>query len=227
MSWVKFKNEKSSNLKLTVTSIGRRQRAEEQIDEYEIPYRNDNLIIHNNVYKPYIRQMEFAFKDKSKLPLIYTWLTGRGKLRTSNDTGGYFIASIVNAINTQKLSRLFDSCSVNFKVNPFFYLDSGDEALNIQAATTIINPGTFYSDPYIKISGTGNVDLCINSRVYSFVGIDRYIEIDSDLKIVYKDTLNQGSKMTGDFPILEVGENAIAWTGNVTNIEIIPKWREL
>jgi len=225
--WVQFKNKNSNDYDLIITNIGRRQRAEEQIDEYEIPYRNGNLTIHSNRFKPYLRPMEFALKNKDDVPLINAWLVGRGKLRTSVDKGGYFFASVMSGIGIEKLSRLFDAFSVTFKVDPFFYLDEGDDTIKITAPTTIYNPGTIYAEPYIKIIGNGNVDLIINSKVYEFTGINGYIEVNSELKTVYKDTVNQGDKMTGDFPVLNVGENIISWSGNVTSIEIIPKWREL
>ncbi|QDY17535.1 phage tail protein [Clostridium botulinum] len=31
--------------------------------------------------------------------------------------------------------------------------------------------------------------------------------------------------MYGEFPIFQVGENKISWTGNVSKIEITPRWR--
>lgn len=33
--------------------------------------------------------------------------------------------------------------------------------------------------------------------------------------------------MTGDFPTLLPGQNAISWSGNVTRLEIQPNWRYL
>ncbi len=227
LSWIEFKDQTNIEFGLTVSDIGRRQRAEEQVDEYEIPYRNDNLIIHTNTYKPYIRQIELTVKNKEKMKLVNAWLAGRGKLRTSIDRDGYFIADILKGLEVQKLSRLFDRFNVAFKVSPFFYLDSGDIPILITTQSTIFNPGTVYSEPYIKITGSGNVDLTINDTIYSFTEINSYIEIDTELKIVYKDTLNQGDKMTGNFPALIPGANYIEWSGTVTSIEIKPRWREL
>jgi len=225
--WIQFKNMSNDDLGLIAVNLGRRQKAEEQIDTYEIPYRNDELIIHSKTYKPYIREVVFATTDRSKIPLINQWLDGRGNLRTSLDPDGYYIASIITGLPYEAMMNNVDQFQVGFKVNPFFYLDSGDDTLTINTSTTIFNPGTIYSEPYIKITGLGNVDLLINSTVYSFTAIDSYIQIDSTLKSVYKDTINQGDKMIGEFPVLEAGDNIIAWTGTVTSIEIIPRWREL
>lgn len=35
------------------------------------------------------------------------------------------------------------------------------------------------------------------------------------------------SAMSGDFPVLLPGRNAVSWTGSVTKIEIRPNWRYL
>lgn len=227
MHWVQFKDNNSKEFRLITIDLGRRQRAEEQIDTYEIPYRNDDLIIHSATYKPYVRNMIFALMDKEKMSLVNQWLTGRGKLRTSKDNEGYFIASIITGLPYEAMAFNVDQFQVGFKVSPFFYLDSGDEKIKTTTQTRIFNPGTIYSEPYIKIVGNGDIDLIINSKIYSFKGVDGYIEVDSDLKIIYRDSLNQGDKMTGELPILGVGENIISWVGSVTSIEILPRWREL
>jgi Phage-related protein len=227
MNWLRFKNVLSTGYGLIITDLGRRSRAEEQIDIYEIPYRNDDLIIHSNKYKPYLREVVCAVKDQYKMPEINQWLSDRGELRTSIDSGGYFIASVVTGLPYKQMMNGVDSFQVGFKVNPFFYLDSGTATIQVTQGTPINNIGTIYSEPYIKITGNGNITLTINSTVVTLTGITDYIELDSELKIAYKGTLNQGDKMVGDFPILNVGNNYFAWTGNVTKVEIIPRWREL
>lgn len=41
----------------------------------------------------------------------------------------------------------------------------------------------------------------------------------------YKGTVAKNNKMTGaGFPTLAPGKNVIAWTGNVTRLEIVPRW---
>jgi len=225
---VEFNNIDNESLDLHCISCGRRQRAQEQIDTYAVPERDDEPTLHTGKYLPYIRTMQFAWKDKSKTADIYKWLRGYAKLRTSKDPGGYFKANVMSGYDVDKYSKNYDNFQVQFKINPgFFYLDSGDTPIPLTIPGAITNLGTHISEPYIKITGSGNINLTINSRVYSFTGVDTYLEIDSELKYVYRDTLNQGDKMVGEFPILDLGVNNISWTGTVTKIEIIPRWREL
>ena len=42
--------------------------------------------------------------------------------------------------------------------------------------------------------------------------------------LIIRNLVLLNNKMYSDFPILEEGENNISWSGNVTQIEIIPRW---
>ena len=231
-----FKEMSSRQFNLGIVNIvtvrqGRKQRPVEQVDIYEIPYGND-LIIHSNKYKPYIQEFEFVLRDPKLIPQINTWLSGRGKLILENDLEeygryGFYMASVIDGWEYEKNHSTY-SFLVKFKVDPFFYYNSGEHKKTFTTQpVTIINSGSIYSEPYFKINGSGNINLLINNRTYKFTDIVDYIEVDSSLLIAYKDTINQGNKMSGDFPILDVGKNIISWTGNVTSLEIKTRVRDL
>jgi phage-related protein len=185
-----------------------------------------------NKYKPYIQEFEFTLRNPTLIPLINTWLSGRGKLQLENDfeefnRDGFYLASVIEGWEYERNYSTYHF-TVKFKVDPFFYYNAGQiKKTYITQPLTLYNNGNIYSEPYIKINGSGNITLTINSQELSFTGIDDYIEIDSSLLIAYKDTLNQGSKMEGDFPIFDIGKNVISWTGNVTSIEIMMRARDL
>lgn len=104
----------------------------------------------------------------------------------------------------------------------------GDETITITKAATITNPEGFTATPYMKIYGSGNVTLYINNRAHGFKNIDGYIEVDSENMNAYKgDTLQNNKMLVGAFPKLAAGDNNISWAGNVTKIEIVPRWCKL
>ena len=226
---LEFKGRSHEEFDLLLTSMGRRSKAEEQIEIYPVPYRDDEPSEHTGKYKPYLRPMEFMINDNTKRGQIYQWLDGYGKLRTSKDPNGYFKAEVIQAIDSDKLAGLYDKILVTFKINPgFFYMDSGDTPVVMTVLGTIVNMGTIYSEPLIRIVGTGNITLTINGRVIIFTGIETFVDIDPDITpSVYKNNENQGYKMVGDLPMFDVGPNIITWTGSVTEIDILPRWREL
>lgn len=232
-----FKDRWSEEFNADVVNIvtvkqGSKMRPEEQIDIIKIPYRNEDLIIHSGKFKPYEQEFEFVLRDPTMIPLINTWLSGRGKLYLENDyeefnRDGFYIASVIEGWEYEKNHSTYDF-KVKFQIDPFFYHNSGQKKKTyITQPLSIYNQGAIYSEPYIRINGSGNITLIINSQVCTFSDIANYIEIDSALLVTYKDTLNQGQKMSGDFPILEVGINNISWTGNVTSLEIMTRVREL
>jgi phage-related protein len=213
-------------LELVPIKLGRRQKAEEQIDRYEIPYSNNELIIHSGKYKPYIQEFEFILKDYKLIPVINQWLSGRGNLQIDDNTDCYLIASVIEGWEYEKFTFNTYKFSVKFLVDPFYYFMESRSKI-ITKPGNYANRGNIYSEPYIKINGNGNVELIINSQICSFTDVQDFIEIDTELKIAYKDTINQGYRMNGDFPILNPGINSINWTGNVTSLEIKNRSREL
>lgn len=52
--------------------------------------------------------------------------------------------------------------------------------------------------------------------------------LDSENMNAYKgDTLQNNKMLVGAFPKLAAGDNNISWAGNVTKIEIVPRWCKL
>ena len=58
-------------------------------------------------------------------------------------------------------------------------------------------------------------------------GITGSITLDSELQESYTGTTSMNSAMSGEFPILKPGMNAISWSGEVTKVEVKPNWRYL
>ncbi|BDR64418.1 phage tail domain-containing protein [Clostridium tetani] len=154
--------------------------------------------------------------------LINSWLDGQGELYLSWLDGYKF--KVKNVIFEGMDIDIVGEFKVAFICEPFKYLEN--ETIEVTKNNfTIYNEGTFESQPYMKIFATGDITLNINDRFIKFTGIEDYIELDSEMMECYKGTLNRNNKMIGEFPILKVGENKISWTGNVSKIEIKPRWR--
>lgn len=222
-----FKDKSTYDFPLVTNDIGRRQRAEEEVDRIEIPNRNGPLLVHTGKYNGYERAMKFTLTDYDYLGKVLAWLKGRGYLRTELDPGGYFRASILSDVSVDAASPKLNELSFSFYIDPFFYLDDGVAMRTFLAPGTIINPGTHYAEPIITVFGSGNITLNINSDFVALTNIVDQVTMDSELKVCYRDTLNMGKQMVGEYLTLREGANHISWEGNVTKIEITPRWREL
>ena len=51
------------------------------------------------------------------------------------------------------------------------------------------------------------------------------ITLDSQLQEAYSEVTSLNGQISGDFPILRPGNNAVSWSGSVTKVEINPNWR--
>nr|DAM62040.1 MAG TPA: distal tail protein [Caudoviricetes sp.] len=87
----------------------------------------------------------------------------------------------------------------------------------------LTNRGNVVSRPTVTVYGSGNVELAINAiTVLSFSIDDGYITIDADEMNAYHGDTLMNRRVTGDYSdlALKVGENAISWRGNVTEIKV-------
>ena len=225
---IEFNGISSTAYGLVVQDHGRRQRAQEDIKIYEVPNRNGSYREHTGFYKAYERPMSFHLMDMTKKDEIFAWLKGYGVLRTTVDPNHFFRASIVSDLNVEDDDGL-EQFEVTMEIDPpFAYIESGAIPISLTVPGTINNPGTKTSDPLIRVIGSGNITVTINGRLFSLTGVETFLDIDPEITpSVYKNNENVGKKMVGELPYFDIGNNVISWTGAVTEVSILPRWRDL
>lgn len=122
-----------------------------------------------------------------------------------------------------------DPYEVQLSYKPFKKLRNVNK-VTLASSGTIANPLKYNSLPYIKITGSGDVTLKINGIDVVLKNIVEFIELDSEIEECFKlknnVLTNENSKMYSlDFPFFKPGSNTVSWTGNVTKVEIEPRWR--
>ena len=229
MGWFRFKETDSREYGILISSVPERVRPERRVKEIEIPGRSGNLTQDEETYDAYVISMECSTRGSDRMDEIITWLNGAGDLTLSTEPDKVYQASIYNKISISDQIYLYNSFLLQFKVQPFKYnINPFADELTLTAQTIIRNGGTVYSEPIITVYGSGDITLTINEKDFPLYSVDGSITIDSEMMEVFKGTANQNSKYGGEtFPRLEVGENAISWTGNVSRVETQPKWRWL
>ena len=143
----------------------------------------------------------------------------------------YFRYGVISGnLDIEEQMNKVGSFTVTFNCKPFKYSFVGQETLAVDASElTITNPTAFESKPNIKLYGSGAVTLNVSSgnstSSWTISAIDEYIEIDSELMNCFKDTILKNDTVKGaEFPILKPGACTINCTGDVTRIEVIPRW---
>ena len=166
--------------------------------------------------------------DPSRIPEIAAWLRGSGTVTFANRQGGFYHARVVNQIPFEKILRgnPHRSFAINFRCKPFWYLSDVEPITLTTSGTFITNPGSVSSEPIINVYGSGGITLMVGMTITELEITDK-ITLDTPLMEAYNSSTSMNSCMSGDFPQLLPGKNAVSWSGNVSRVEIQPNWRSL
>lgn len=220
-----FKGIKSTDMGIFTTELPPDQTSDNDGDYIKVPGRDGYLYIDDGrkeAYDKIIKCMIPLTPNQGQLDTIKDWLSGSGELIISREPDIFYEARI-NSVRQYVGQRKNIAFNISFKCQPHKYYLFGKNPIKLTSTpTTINNPGKV-SKPIIKITGSGEVSLSINSQLIQAT-IDGYLTIDSELMECYKD--NELKTFTGPFPELIEGINDISWTGTVTEVEVIPRWHK-
>lgn len=185
---------------------------------------DDNPIPFNFVFKA---GEDFNIK-KSK---IIAWLNSKinTEMTYSLNKSFYYLVKKVEISDFKTTSKIVRRFTAKIIVEPLSYLIDGKEVILLTAPTILYNDRATYMSPlYMKIYGNGDITVKINEQSLILKGVNEYIEVDSKLRNCYKNVngviTNCNNQMYSTFPTLDVGENNISWAGNISKIEIVPRW---
>lgn len=162
---------------------------------------------------------------------ISNWLKGDigwYPLQFSGSPKYEYIAMCYEQFDIAETLKTFGRTVITFRLKPYKRLRD-DEAINVSNGETLINPNARASKPLIYIEGDGDVTLKNNGKDWlALTNVDGNITVDSESMSVYRGVIPYFPKMKSHlkplFPILESGPNEISWTGDVTKLEITPRF---
>jgi len=144
----------------------------------------------------------------------------------SGDSSVYYnIKKVEAGALERRLSSLHDF-SLSFTCAPFRYVRNVS-SVTMTASGNVTNPGTVYSLPKITVYGTGSRTLTVNGKPIILNILSGNLTLDSELKECYYGSVAQNNRMSGDFPIFNVGSNTITLGTGITKVEIEPRWRHI
>lgn len=204
---------------------------ERNIEVVEVDGRDEPLLIDKKNYKPFKLELECYIDAennniKEVARSIKRWIQGEFKFKNlsfSDDPEYSYEAVCTNKLDIEEVIDLLGEFKLSFLCKPLKKQTYADFPMILTSDTTLYNEG-LTSKPYIKVIGDGDITININNQKVILKGVENFIEVDTELYNCFKDTVNQNNKMYSDFPYLEEGANNISWIGNVTRLEIIPRW---
>ena len=202
----------------------------ERVTFTDVPGRSGSLtqLEGDDVYDDMVLTATCLIADPSRIPEIAAWLRGSGTVTFANRQGGFYHARVVNQIPFEKILRgnPHRSFAINFRCKPFWYLSDVKPITLTTSGSFITNPGCVASEPVITVYGSGEITLMVGMTITELEITDK-ITLDTPLMEAYSGSTSMNSCMSGDFPSLLPGKNAVSWSGNVSRVEIQPNWRSL
>lgn len=222
-----FNNISSDELGLLVTKSVIPPASATQFETVSIPNRESPIFKEKVQRKEITITIQTTIVEENKIREIYKTLQGKGILVLSTEPDKYYNVTVQELV-PEHIALYMGTLPISFVCDPFAY-SVNDSLVAYGTTADIENNGTYYSEPLIKIFGTGDLTLTLNGEVWNLSNIDEYITIDSQRKLVYKDNtimLSKISRADGRivFPCLNIGVNRISTTGTKMEIKKNERW---
>lgn len=198
-----------------------------------IPGRNGSLTIDEEAYENIELECRCVALPTANIESISDWLTGSGDLILGNASDRSLKARVDAQISFDKLMRgkVHRGFTIPFVCQPGRYVYPPVADIAVTESGTITNPGTMPAEPKITVVATGEITLTVGNSIMLIEGPETEwtLVIDSELMDCFDGsmTILRNDWMTGDFPLLKPGANAVAWEGTIASITITPRWRYL
>lgn len=198
-----------------------------------IPGRDGDLIQDNGRFFNQKLEYPFSVKDMSVMHDLRSYLLARStkyyRLYDSADPEHFRLARFMkmDKVSTTQYNRHGKS-KITLDAKPQRYLLSGDGFVRV--TNTIYNPSDFESKPVIRVTGTGNVKISINSQVVTITGLTGSVDIDSELQDCYSGTTNKNGNVAfggAGYPLLKPGSNSFSVVQGTAVIEVKGRWYDL
>lgn len=231
-----FNGSRSVDKGLTIEycpSVGTGQRVVEKIS---VPGRSGDLVIDTGAYGNYIQPYEIWFKDKLRGTTraardIAQWLlSGIGYMRLEDtyDPEVFRLAMFTGPFDVENWMLTHGRATLEFDCQPQRWLKTGQLPVAVQSGQSLINTWQ-PAKPLIQVTGTGGGTLVVGGSTISISNMTGAITLDSETEDAYSGTqnLNNNVQVNGGYPILQNGETAVSFSGDITAVQITPRWWSL
>lgn len=209
--------------------------AERQMEFTEVPGRDGAIAQDFGGHKDATVEMNAYQVGDDQYRAARAWLQGSGDMVFSTDTAHAYAVTIAGAIEYRKLTRnsKVRTMQIPMRIAPYAKRLPEAAAFTVESGDTITNPGTAFSLPKIKISGTGDVSIMIGDQQIEIDGLEAGAPIIIDSQLMEcmnadESELKNGMVSMDEFPRMKPGANAVSWTGEITEFKVEkPRWRDI
>lgn len=227
MSYVSFRGVRTDDLGLYIAKDGMpsHKKAAQRHTEYEIPGREGAVHIVDG-YSPFDLKvvLQMVEDSASARTIINAWADGTGDLYTSDNPSLVWKASVLKEVKYSRLvydGKLYDTATVTFRCQPIMR-QREPSVVTLTKAGVLSNIGNVEAHPKIVVKGSGECRFSIGGEMITLEGVTGDVTIDSEAGYVY--TASGAVAMTGEFPVLGLGDTDVALYGGTASLVITPNW---
>lgn len=195
--------------------------------------RDGDLLRDYEAYEPYTLTLDcylvndYTLDNIRNLKAMLSQV--EGELIFSWNPDKVYQARMISQVNFKEIIDYTASVQIEFEVQPYATLKSGQQRVEGTGKFTVINPTAYSSKPIIKIIPRSELaKFYVNDVMVGFVNLKEEIILDSELEECFNeagDNLNHYLDIQSDFPVLKPDINT--FEAFDCDIAIIPNWREL
>lgn len=184
-----------------------------------------------DAYEDIVLCVKCMVEDEENLSAIAAWLRGSGRLTVGKSPAWFYLANVEGQVALRRFARgaqarIFE---VRFRCAPYRYVYPEAENILLTQPGVVNNLGAAPAAPLIHVKGSGDVTLTMGQGAVLIDDLKGDIFLDFEEKVAYDDSnvLLTGLVTLADnvWPTLPPGNVLIGWSGSVTSVEIVPRWR--
>ena len=230
-----FDGVSSAQLGLIIDGYFSRGAATRRVSKRQIPGRSGDFLIDEHAYdnlsesySVYWLAASTPQENDALFRSIVNWLKQGNyyRLEDSEYPDCFWMARTEGL--TQKDVTNYRDCyfgtTLTFDRKPQCYFKSGETPISLSSGSVLINQTVEIAEPIITFTLASSGTLTINGKNNEFSDFTGNVTIDCENELCYSGVTNLASHMTGSFPKLQPGENTIAFTSGITNLQIKPRW---
>ena len=204
---------------------------EERVQQVVIPGRSGDLTETEgeDIYNSYIQTVDISVDGLANVHDAEAWLKGAGKVTFDCQPTMEQEARIIGSVNLERHSRNVDRWkgTVQFYCSPTKRSTTEQTVTVTTSGTALNNPGDMTAFPLITITGSGLITVGCGGNILTIPECVSGWKIDSENQWILQGTTPQEKACSGAFPILKKGANTVTFTGSITKLEIVPRFRYL
>ena len=237
-SYFYFNGARSIDKGLTIEKCPSISTGQRVVSKKSIPGRSGDLVIDTGAYGNCTQAYEVWFMDKRRgtaraaRDIAHWLLSGTGYLRLEDtyDPEVFRLALFAGPIDVENWMLMAGRATLEFDCQPQRWLKSGQNPIAVQSGQSLFNAWQ-PALPLIQVTGTGDGSLTVGGSTFTISDMPGGIMLDSETQDAYwgdpYTNLNNNVKVSGGYPVLQAGETAVSFSGDITAVQITPRWWSL